>query len=74
MKTEWLNDLKIAYDSEEKLFQSISRVLNLFLAATDLPQDEIRQLRMTLNRLTQETIRHEHELKELIIEAESNDN
>ena len=73
MISEFLEHLRKAYASEEKIVQRIDHVLGLFLSSTDLPQDRVDRIKGILDDLTEDSVVHEQTLSRIISELEHND-
>lgn len=73
MISEFLEHLRKAYASEEKIVQHVDHVLGLFLSSTDLPQDRVDKIKGILDDLTQDSVVHEQTLSRIISELEHND-
>lgn len=69
--TEFLEQLKKQSSLEEEMIQRIRYVLELFLAKTDMAQNEIDDIRNTLGILAEDSLHHEEELRKIIRELET---
>ena len=69
----FLEHLKKALAAEEDLVHSITSLLNLFLAKTDLPQQKLDEIKNILEILTKETLAHKAMLEKIMAELEHHD-